>query len=151
MRLLPSTDGCASWQPRGDPTITVSFAPMGQRFLLPSRCTHDSSWGISGSFKWHCWGLGSPSITRKMDQNSTWRDFRDSPLAKAPHFHCRGHGFEAWSEELRSLMPKNKWKKPKWHLESPLLTLLNWLGTSTFIQLIEQVSYSAFICNAFNV
>ena len=31
-----------------------------------------------------------------MNRKSAGRDFPDSPVVKAPHVHCRGHGFDPW-------------------------------------------------------
>ena len=40
--------------------------------------------------------------------------FRESPgssVVQTPHFHCRVHGFDSWSENLRSRMPCGADKK----------------------------------------
>ena len=41
------------------------------------------------------------------------RDFPGGPVLKTPCFHCRGHGLDPWSRELRSHMPHSAAKKKK--------------------------------------
>ena len=98
-----SPEGIPPWQSSLPPWARDSFSHLDPPMALAGESAVLSS-GTAG-------GSGAPISPKKMDQNSIWRDLPDGPLAKAPHFHCRGHGFEAWLEELRSLMPKIKWKQ----------------------------------------
>ena len=72
---------------------------------------------------------GEPELSfppSRKDVAPLW-DFPGSPVVKTPSFHCRGHGFDPWSGELRPRRPrhgqkeKKRKKKKTWHLSLPLL------------------------------
>ena len=49
----------------------------------------------------------------KMVKKEMARDFPGGLVLKTPCFHCRGHGLDPWSRELRSHMPHSAAKKKK--------------------------------------